>query len=155
MRQKPWLTPSIYKSILTKNKMYHEVYNKKNTPLYNMYEVCRNNLSRIIKVAKQQYYYTLISSNKNTKKLHQILSDLINLKCKKRSQPSKIPTTSGAETHDPVEIANEFNSFFSKVGERMASNTPPSSDSLKFSHYTKSSFFLHKTSKQEVQTLIS
>ena len=33
MRQKPWLTPGIYKSILTKNKMYHKVYNKKNTPL--------------------------------------------------------------------------------------------------------------------------
>jgi len=98
--------------------MYHKVYNKKNTPLYNMYKVYRNNLSRIIKVAKQQYYYTLISSNKNdTKKLHQILSDLINLKCKNRSQPSKITTASGAETHVPVEIANEFNSFFSKVGE--------------------------------------
>ena len=76
-------------------------------------------------MVKQQYYYTLISSIKNdTKKLHQVFSDLINLKCKHRSQPSKITTASGAETHDPVEIANEFNSFFSKVGERMASNIP-------------------------------
>ena len=154
MRQKPWLTPGTYKSILTKNKMYHKVYNITNTPLYNMYKVYRNNLSRIIKMAKQQYYYTLISSNKNdTKKLHQILSDLINLKCKTRSQPSKIITASGAETHDPVEIANECNSFFSKVGERMASNILRSSRSLKFSHYTKFSFFLHKISEQEVQTL--
>ena len=48
--------------------MYHKVYNKKNTPLYNMYEVYRNNLSRIINVAKPQYYYTLISSNKNNTK---------------------------------------------------------------------------------------
>jgi len=31
----------------------------------------------------------------------------------------------------------------------------PSSGSLKFSHYTKSSFFLHKISEQEVQTAIS
>jgi len=37
----------------------------------------------------------------------------------------------------------------------MASNIPPSSGSLKFSHYTKSSFFLYKISEQEVQTLIS
>ena len=37
----------------------------------------------------------------------------------------------------------------------MASHITPSSDSLKFSHYTKSSFFLHKISEQEVQTLIS
>ena len=44
MRQKPWLTPGIYKSILTESKMYHKVYNKKNTPLYNMYKVYRNNL---------------------------------------------------------------------------------------------------------------
>jgi len=59
------------------------MYNKKNTPLYNMYKVYRNNLSRIFKVAKQQYYYILISSNKNdTKKLHQMLSDLINLNVK-------------------------------------------------------------------------
>jgi len=69
MWQKPWFTPGIYKSILTKNKMYHDkVYNKKNTPLYNMYKVYRNNLSIITKVAKQQYYCTLISSNKNDTK---------------------------------------------------------------------------------------
>jgi len=37
----------------------------------------------------------------------------------------------------------------------MASNILLSSGSLKFSHYTKSSFFLHKISEQEVQTLIS
>ena len=37
----------------------------------------------------------------------------------------------------------------------MASNFLPSSGSLKFSHYTKSSFFPHKISEQEVQTLIS
>jgi len=37
----------------------------------------------------------------------------------------------------------------------MALNIFPSSGSLKFSHYTKSSFFLHKISEQEVQTLIS
>ena len=72
-----------------------------------MYKVYRNNLSRIIKVAKQQHYYTTALLYKNdTKKLHQIWSDLINLKCKKWSQPSKITTASGAETHDPVEIAN-------------------------------------------------
>ena len=106
-------------------------------------------------MAKQQYYYTLISSNKNdTKKLHQILSDLINLKGKNRSQPFKITTVSGAETHDPVEIADESNSFFSKVRERMVSNILPSSGSLKFRHYTKYSFFLHKISEQ-VQTLLS
>jgi len=32
------------------------------------------------------------------------------------------------ETHDPVEIANEFTSFFIEVGERMSSNIPPISD---------------------------
>ena len=37
----------------------------------------------------------------------------------------------------------------------MASDILPSSGSLKFSHYTKSSFFLHKISEQEVQILIS
>ena len=146
IRKKPWLTPGIYKSILTKNKMYHEVYNKKNTPLYNIYEVYRNNLSRITKVAKEQYYHTLISSNKN---------NTINLKCKNRSQPSKITSASGAETHDPVEIANEFNSFFSKVGERLASNILPSSGSLKFSHYTKSSFFYAKSVNKKHKPLLA
>jgi len=53
-----------------------------------------------------------------------------NFKRKNRSQPSKINTASGTENHDPVEIANEFNSFFSKVGERMVSSIPPSFDSL-------------------------
>jgi len=37
----------------------------------------------------------------------------------------------------------------------MASNILPSSGSLKFSHYTKTSFILHKISEQKVQTLIS
>ena len=36
MRQKPWLIPGLYKSILTKNKMYHKVFNKKIPP----YTIC-------------------------------------------------------------------------------------------------------------------
>jgi len=44
----------------------------------------------------------------------------MNLKCKNRSQTCKVTTASGAETYEPMEIANEFKSFSSEVGERMA-----------------------------------
>jgi len=45
--------------------------------------------------------------------------------------------------HFPVKSVNEWHRI------------SPSSGSLIFSHYTKSSFFLHKISEQELQTLIS
>jgi len=69
MRQKLWLTPGIYIYGATTNKMYDKAYNKKNAHIYNIYKLHRNNLSTIIKVAKQQYHYTLISSDKNDKKI--------------------------------------------------------------------------------------
>jgi len=81
LSKKPWMTANIHKLVRKKNKMFHKVYNKKQTYAYSVYKQFRNSLNRTIKIAKNSYYEQLINPNKNnSKKLWQSLGNLINLK---------------------------------------------------------------------------
>ena len=51
----PWMTRALLKSIITKNKLYSKVWNKKGTFEYDAYKQYRNALNRTIKAAKQKY----------------------------------------------------------------------------------------------------
>ena len=62
------MTRPLLKSIITKNKLYSKVWNKKGTFEYDAYKQCRNALNRTIKAAKQNYYEQQILLHKNDPK---------------------------------------------------------------------------------------
>ena len=64
----PWMTRALLKSIITKNKLYSKVWNKKGTIGYDAYKQYRNALNRTIKAAKQNYYERQIVLHKNDPK---------------------------------------------------------------------------------------
>ena len=75
------MTANIHKLVRKNSKMFHKVYNKKQTYAYSVYKQFRNSLNRTIKIAKNPYYEKLINLNKNnSKKLWQSPGHLINLK---------------------------------------------------------------------------
>ena len=83
LSKKPWLTANIHKLVRKKIKMFHKVYNKKQTYAYSVYKQFRNSLNRTIKIAKNSYYEKLINLNKNnSKKVWQTLGHLVNFKAK-------------------------------------------------------------------------
>jgi len=52
----PWSTRALLKSIITKNKLYSKVWNKKGSFEYDAYKQYRNALNRTIKAVKQNYH---------------------------------------------------------------------------------------------------
>ena len=108
LSKKPWMTANIHKLVRKKNKMFHKVYNKKQTYAYSVYKQFRNSLNRTIKIAKNSYYEKLINHNKNnSKKLWQSLGHLINFKSKTNKVQQSVVSGQG-DLFAVLGVANIF-----------------------------------------------
>ena len=123
--RKPWLTNCLLRSIKTKNKLYMQFIRRADPAKERRYKNYKNNLSRLIRVAKRPYYDKKFEENKtNTKQTWKYLNDIIN---KKKNKPNRINTflsQDNGEISDPLEIANRFCHFFSNIGSNLAKKIP-------------------------------
>ena len=91
----------------------------------------------------------------DTKRTWNILNNILN----RRDRP-KLPTTfkiHGSDYTDPLDIANQFNSYFSNIGLNLANKISPTStsfqDYLNYAFSPKDSIFLAPTDCDEIITL--
>ena len=62
---KRWLTPGLLKSIQTKNKMFKRLHkNSDNLVLTEKYKAYRNALNRSLRLAKRNYYHSVLNEHK-------------------------------------------------------------------------------------------
>ena len=162
LRCRPWLTRGLLKSIRIKNKMYSNLREKPDTSQSHKYKIYRNVLNRLIKQAKVDYYHNVLKDNKNnSKKVWNIVNELLYNRKQKNSGPTKILTDTGCRIADPQAIAEEFNKFFVSVGKRMAAkifahDKPPETQSnLNKIKTISNSVFLSPCTPQEVFNLIT
>ena len=162
LRCRPWLTRGLLKSIRIKNKTYNNLREKPDTSQSHKYKIYRNLLNRLIKQAKVDYYHNVLKDNKNnSKKVWNIVNELVYNRKQKNSGPTKILTDTGCTITDPQAIAEEFNKFFVSVGKRMAAkisahDKPPDTQSnLNKIKKISNSIFLSPCTPQEVFNLIT
>ena len=75
---KPWMTKGLLKSTKIKNKLFYSG----NTDRYKLY---RNNILKLTRMSRKNYYTTLFSNNfTNRKKTWEGINNLINCKKKKK-----------------------------------------------------------------------
>jgi hypothetical protein len=98
----------------------HKIAIKNKTPENTLnYITQRNAYNTLLRQHKQRYYADNLELNvKNSKKTWEILKEAANLN-KTRSNVDRIDSN-GTVITDPTEIAEEFNNFFTSVGERIA-----------------------------------
>jgi len=146
------MTRALLKSIITKNKLYSKVWNKKNTFEYDAYKQYRNALNRTIKAAKQNYYEQQILLDKNDpKKLWKTINSILEFNPRSKSSIERIVDETGNKLNNPRDIANTFDQYFCNIGPELAKTiTPPTSASSNFSHSCTSIFSLMDTSMEEV-----
>ena len=132
--RKPWVTPSIVKSIRKKHKLYSayrtsnfdEVHAKK-------YKKYRNILGTVLKNAKRMYYSKLFDDNKNDSgKTWKTINELLNGGniSKKNTEVEKLvmSTNRGEKiVQSEKDIANSFNDFFVNIGPKLAEAIPAGS----------------------------
>ena len=157
LRQKPWITKGLLKSIRHKNKLYKTFITNKTESSFLNYKQYRNKLNHLLEIAKIQYYQISVIKNKNdSTKLWKTIHEILQTNTKKTNTNFELVNDKQKKTTDEPEIANIFNKFFSTVGSTMASQiqspkmTPP-----KQMKSPLSSFFFGETDPEEINQLIS
>ena len=142
----PWITKNIRqkmrhrdflkkKAIQTKSKHYHQAYKKE-----------RNELNKLIKKTKVEYFTNQINScEKDPKEMWKTINKLIN-KTSKITNISEI-SQNGNRVTDEATIANTLNEYFNEIGPKLASDLSQSSRSPE-------SYLLPCKSRFQIQNVI-
>lgn len=122
----PWITYGIIQSLKERDKLFCKLKNMDPTTseaeaLKLSLSLFRKILQKTIRQAKYTYYNSRFENLKsNMKKTWGLINNILQRKCKPHSYPDHF-MISKSITKDKNEIANEFNSFFVNIGEKLAS----------------------------------
>ena len=126
--QSPWITKGIVKSSKRKQKLYEKFLKHRTRATELAYKSYKNLFESLKKKAKKKYYSEKISKYKHdSKKTWSIMKELIGkIKFKSSNLPRRI-TVNEVDIFDKRKIANEFNSFFTNIGSKLAIKIPNAS----------------------------
>ena len=151
-KQKPYITKGILVSIKNKNLLYKK-YLEHQTPLReNAYKRCRNMVVNLINKSETEYHRSLITKyNNNNCQLWKCFGYMLNKKKVKHNKISML-NINGSLTANKNYIVEEFNNFFSKIGEKLASKIENSNDIFRnyLNDPKQQSILLTKTNEDEI-----
>ena len=129
LKNKPWITPGIKKSIRHKNLLLRKYIDNPTPDKHAVLARYRGILNKSIRYSKSSYYKRLIEArHHSTQKTWAVLNELLNRKGKTVSAVNSIQYNN-VTFSDDTDIANAFNDFFStvgnKLGESISSNIHP------------------------------
>ena len=124
-----WVTNGIIKSIKFRNCMYTKL--KATNPDSDEFEALKVNLrtynkilKRNIKIAKSAYYQASFSKYKNDiKGTWSVIKEVLNKTQNTLDYPDSFKFD-GCVITDKINIANQFNTYFSSIGTKLASQIP-------------------------------
>ena len=148
----PWLTASLIKSIRLKHLKHKQVKLGEIESLdFKLY--CKL-LDKVIKLSKQQYFASVFSKNKgNIKKTWSLINNIIG---KKSGSRADINLNIDGVNIDKKVVPDEFNRYFTTVGQEFKSNIPLSSCHYSnfLSHPVNNSIFVSPTCPTEVHKIM-
>ena len=130
----------------------------KNDESDHKYKNYRNTLQWILRNTKQTFYQFECFKFKNTKKLWQIINEVIRKTSDKSSVVDKI-SVNNIDYYKGENISNEFAKYFSSVGKNLALKIPDSNKTVQW-YLNKipqnpKSVFLTPCTKQEIKKIIN
>jgi hypothetical protein len=121
---KPFMTKGLLKSRETKKNLYTASLTAKSPPALQRYRDYKNLYFKTLRAMKKLYYSSKLEENaKNSKNTSETINE-VQGKSKKSDSVNKI-NINGVEETDPLKIAAEFNSFFTRVGQQISNSIPP------------------------------
>lgn len=123
---KPWVTKGIRISIDKREKLLNlstkeKDQNAKNV-LRNQYKVYRNQIVKLTRLSKINYYKSYFNSNiKNSKNIWKGVNELID-KNKSRNQDKISLNINGVIYTDPLKVADELNKHFTTIADKIREN---------------------------------
>ena len=124
-KQQKWVTNGILKSIKTKNKLYRTLQQTK-TEDVEVFELIKIRFLRFRKIlrqsineAKRSYFHTTFERFKHAiKQTWSVIDETLRRKKKETLSPTFLHN--GRTLNDPQEIANAFNTYFTSIGPKLA-----------------------------------
>jgi hypothetical protein len=155
-KQKPsWFTNDLIAKIRNRNNLKKKAISSKDNHLWTKYKQARNNTNNAIKQSKKQYFANNLEKYKNDqRKTWKLLNELTSKKPNSHSTVTQLKHNDKQITSS-TEIANTFNTFFTKIGETLASSIQEDSNNPE--SYLKSSnttFTLEPPSIETVSKLL-
>ena len=160
LRQKPWITNGITKSIKVRDKHHKKFIKAKNleskTQHENQFKTYRNRIVQLARLSKTNYYKQYFLSNKkNLKNMWSGIKDIICLKQKNLGSPQCILQNKIMIT-EPTKIAEIFNKYFSSIAASIEEKIIPTEKSFKeyLTNPNQRSFFLKPSNEKEVDIIL-
>ena len=129
LRREPWITPALMKSI-NRGKVLYKHQLQGNTMMRIKYKEYNTILNKVKRHAKKQYYIDKCTEFKsNTKHLWKTINKIVGKTNDKSTVINELVVQNKTLTH-PVEISNQFCTYFSNVGKNFADKIPKSKRSI-------------------------
>ena len=154
--QPKWITNGIQISLHNKRAIYElitdlRLQNILSIDLENYYKRYCRILQRVVKSAKKLYYDQLINTSDNKSKSSWKIINSIAKTEHRRSDPLLINNQNGVLINDPIEVANEFNSHYVNITNKLnLSNVAPDVTIKK----ANQNMFLFPTDENEISNII-
>ena len=161
LKQNPWLTTGILKSIKARDDIHKKFLNAKDPVrrqnLFREFKIKRNLITTLIRSSKSQYYKDFFAEHSNNaKKTWEGIRNIIKVSTKNRSLPSKIRDGTNFIT-DQKSMAQKFNEFYVNIGNMVEEKIPKTNS--KFSDFLNNpvpnSIFLSPLDDQEISDMFS
>ena len=117
--RKPWVDKDLLKLFKERDKMYKKFQKEKDDTvkkvLFDNFKVKRNEVIKLSRQKKDQYYQQLFQDNKNNLlKLWKFVKSLITMKRANKKEINCL-NVNGTDISNPKIIANHLNIFFTKI----------------------------------------
>ena len=93
LARKPWITTGLLRSIKTKNSLYRALVRSrfKNQNAHEKYKKYRNKVTHLLEESKRNYYQSqILSCGSDSKKMWNLINNLLGSKAKELSLPEKL-----------------------------------------------------------------
>ena len=120
------------------------------------YKTFKNKLTHIIRIAKKNYFKEKFDMYRNNgKKTWETISEILKNKNKKTKVTDTFITSNGVPCTDNTDIANNFNIYFTTVGNTLAANLPQTdNDPIELIESNPDNFFCIPTTPAEINNII-
>ena len=161
LKQNPWMTQGILKSISKKRKLFKKfkcskLRDKDSNATYKNYKSYNDMINKLIKKCKRDYYQQYFQTHmKNSKMVWTGINKL--LKRSKRKQRTIYLEENNALVSNPQKVANRFNAYFLNVAENLCSKIPLVEE--KFDDYLKNrkdvNWIMEETTPDEIVKIVN
>lgn len=122
-KKTPWITTALLVSIKTKARLYKETLKcPNNREVIQSYKIYKNKLNNLIKYTKAKYYSSQINKSRaSSKDLWRCVKSMSSKHTSKENEVHEIRAENGELIQNKVKIADEFNTYYKHLGEKLAS----------------------------------